>query len=64
MARDKKTGHAMPAKDKFRPQLRKSASMRNTADVVNGWAPPHRHRETEMRRAKRYAHCHFAHSNR
>ena len=64
MARDKKAGHAMPAKDKFRPQLWKSASMRNTADVVNDWAPLNRKRKTEMRRPKCYAHCHFAHSIR
>jgi len=49
---------------KSTPQLAKSASMRNIADVVNGWVSPSRYPKTELKRTKRYAHCHFAHSSR
>ena len=38
--------------------------MGQPVEVVNGWVSPTRYRKTEMRRAKRYAHCHFAHSSR
>ena len=59
-----KRRHTPPTNLNLRPQLPKSSSMRTPADVVNGWVSPNRYRKTEMRRAKRYAHCHFAHSSR
>ena len=42
----------------------KSGSEQNTADLVDGWASRSRYKKNEMRRAKRYAHCHLARSNR
>ena len=62
--RREKKRHAPPTNRNLRPQLPKSSSMRNPADVVNGWVSPNRYRKTGRRRAKRYAHCHFAHSSR
>ena len=54
--RREKTRHTPPTDLNLRPQRPKSASMRNPADVVNGWVSRNRYRETTMRLAKRYAH--------
>ena len=47
-----------------KPQMPKSGSKQNNADLVNGWVSPSRYKKTQMRSAKRYAHCHLAHSSR
>ena len=61
---DKEIRHRQKPNANSRPQMAKSGSKQNTADLVDGWVSPSRYKKTEMRRAKRYAHCHLAHSNR
>ena len=50
--------------EKSRPQMPKSGSEQNTTNLVDGWVSSSRYKKTEMKRAKRYAHCHLAHSIR